>query len=333
MLKLITAFIFFILPLNFSYLDYAYPIRAFKAQTGRSRFGDCLSIIYTTKYLSCKYNLPVLFTKFNNYDELEIQKSIDSQENNFIYFNNIIKINNETEIRHYNEDTLFIVDVNFSLNKEEMSPQAVHDADNDFKKLIKLTRPIQPACPKLDKNIIKVALHVRKGGGYDLPLLSKDALDLENYNPENVIDADELAIEHQKKRFYFSDVRWPFKFPPDSFYLKQILYIYKLLNNKPLHVHIFTDDPNPKCIMEKYKKFINNPNITFSCRQQDNAHDKNVVDDFFAMSTFDCLIRPVSFYSENIQRIGNFKIVIFPAHGIWVKNDILIIDEVKTITK
>ena len=44
----------------------------------------------------------------------------------------------------------------------------------------------------------------------------------------------------------------------------------------------------------------------------DNYHNANVLEDFFSMMDFDCLIRPGSHYSRFVQRLGNNKIVIYP---------------------
>jgi len=56
------------------------------------------------------------------------------------------------------------------------------------------------------------------------------------------------------------------------------------------------------------------------------------LEDFFGMTKFDCLIRPISYYSSMVELIGNFKIVIYPEDGTWIEKDRLIIDKVKIIT-
>ena len=64
--------------------------------------------------------------------------------------------------------------------------------------------------------------------------------------------------------------------------------------------------------MKKFKAALNNPRISFGCRQEGNAHNAHVLEDFFSMMDFDCLIRPGSHYTRFVQRLGNNKVVIYP---------------------
>jgi hypothetical protein len=79
-----------------------------------------------------------------------------------------------------------------------------------------------------------------------------------------------------------------------------------------LYVYIFTDHQDPASLKKKFKRALNNPRITFGYREQDNAHNANVLEDFFSMMDFDCLIRPGSHFSRFVQRLGNNKVVIYP---------------------
>ena len=105
-----------------------------------------------------------------------------------------------------------------------------------------------------------------------------------------------------------------------------------MLEGERLHVRLFTDDPKPKALAEKYVRAVNNPNITFSYREHDNAHDANVLEDFFGMAQCDCLIRPESCFSMAAQTIANFKIIIYPKHHVWKAGE-LVIDKVGVITR
>ena len=177
---------------------------------------------------------------------------------------------------------------------------------NEIKKMIKPYKPLPEF--NLPENIITVAVHVRKGGGFDAPLLSK-----------------------QKSPFY-ADQRWPTKFPPDQYYIDQIKQLSEMLGDPPLYVHIFTDHQKPTEIVERYRKAVSKPNITYHCREEGNRHDRNILEDLFAMAKFDCLIRGSSHFSLSAQLIGNHMIVIHPKKAKWEGNK-LIIEEVNTIIK
>lgn len=177
--------------------------------------------------------------------------------------------------------------------------------DPAFKKMIQADiSPCNPALAqavKLPTGCLTIAVHVRKGGGFDAPLLSKTVP---------------------------ADIAFPHKFPPDSYYIEQLNYLIAHYKDIPIHIHIFTDDPNPAQIAKKYHVALSNQKVTFGYRAEGNHHTKNVLEDFFAMARCDCLIMPASNLSYVASRIGNHKITIMPKHHYW-DNNRLIIDEVE----
>jgi len=234
-------------------------------------------------------------------------------------------------------------------------PKARHDEmilvfkqDKDFieeiQSLIKPLYEIQEV--EKPEGIISVAVHVRKGGGFDKPYKSiqeyNTILDVNRYiyfvenrsSPSYKVfsilrknNCYSLPNNYSIFRERYIDIIRPLKHPPDQFYLDQIKGLSEILGDVFLYVYIFTDDRNPLNIVERFRKVINNPNITFACRETENNYYSNVLDDLFAMSTFDCLIRPYSSLSQIAELIGNHKIVLSPHHGVW-HEDKLIIDEV-----
>lgn len=155
----------------------------------------------------------------------------------------------------------------------------------------------------LPSDMITVAVHVRTGGGFDKPLFMNSNL------------KKKPASTH-----YFADQMYPERFPPESFYIEQIAQIAKLCKNKPLFIHIFTDDKNPPAIVARFKAQLLHINGIFSCRTGENSHDTNVLDDLFNMMKFDCLIRPASSYSKMAQLLGNHTIIIYPKKVKWIKD-------------
>jgi len=178
-----------------------------------------------------------------------------------------------------------------------------------FTKMKDLIKPINKIeYIDLPKDKITVAVHVRRGGGYDKPLIYIDK-------------------KGKKKQ------RRPLKFPPDEYYINQIKSLSSFFNNVPIHVHVFTDDQDPVKITNRYEKCINLSNITYSCRKTGNHHDKNIFDDLFNMAhKFDCLIRPSSNFSIIAHLLGDHRVVISPMEYIW-QNDTLTISKVETYFK
>lgn len=280
----------------------------------QSRFGDHVILYCNAKLLSYKYKLPLLFKLFEYSDKLVMSRYEKSYLEFFSYFNDEFKIHRETQLLKTLYDqtkTIYSLNkVNFQskeiekkIKKEKvhrfLEPIYIFDdlyanivRNSDLRKELKnMIGPIIPVSTiDLPKDQISVAVHVRKGGGYDLIRRPKPA----------------------NKKF-------PLKFPPDEYYIKQIEKLSNMLEGFPMYIYIFTDDQKPLSVVRTFKKKLNNPSMTFLCRQTDNRHDLNVLEDFFSMAKFDCLIRPDSRFSQAAQIIGDHSIIIYPK-GITVND-------------
>ncbi len=224
----------------------------------------------------------------------------------------------------------------------------VFKADEKFfsslKVLLKTREPLETVT--IPGDAISVAVHVRKGGGYDQMYKSDQiyatSLNLNHYrncfsNKNNVAVDDllrslrdktitKVSVSENPNVVGYIDIVRPLKHPPDQYYIDQIKAIAALFK-LPLFVYIFTDDQHPENIVAQYKKALNNDNIIFACRPEENNHYSNVLTDLYAMSKFDCLIRAYSSFSQMSQLIGNHKLVISPIYAVWNENQ-LIIDEI-----
>jgi hypothetical protein len=103
---------------------------------------------------------------------------------------------------------------------------------------------------------------------------------------------------------------FPLKFPPDEYYLEQIERILHLYKGQSFYIHLFTDDPDPAGLALRYQNSISNPNVTFGFREQ-----ASFLDDFCALSHFDCLILPQSHFSIVASKLGRHSLLILPTHG------------------
>lgn len=156
--------------------------------------------------------------------------------------------------------------------------------------------PIKTIEKKIDK--LNVLVHVRTGGGFD-----------------------------SKKE----QLEFPHKFPPQIFYIKALERISCQYGHPPIYAHIMTDDPNPSQIAKQFqKKFYHLPNITFGCRAKENGYDLNVLEDFFSIPAFDCLIRGDSTFAIVASLLGDFKMIICPKEA-HVEEEEVVIDSVEII--
>ncbi|MFC1841575.1 hypothetical protein ACFLYA_00720 [Candidatus Dependentiae bacterium] len=273
----------------------------------RGRFGDHLLNYCKAKWISYKYDIPFFYVPFKYSDRLKIgdieNVCHSGLERNF---KRKFRFEKKTDVKVDRENSCLYISNCYALINVDWD-------DKDFIGEIKKTISPKISIPKHDipKDRISVAVHVRKGGGYDEPLLK-----------------DPDANKRGQRFGYFADKVYPIKFPPDSYYIEQIRKMYELLDNVPLYVFIFTDDHTPKRIVEKFEKNLCDLDIVFSCRGSGNHHDKNVIEDFFGMTQYDCLIRNGSHFSFFADVIGEFKVVIYPEDAYW-KDGEIVIDNVK----
>ena len=176
-----------------------------------------------------------------------------------------------------------------------------------------------PQIPKSDA-AITVALHVRKGGGFDAPLAS--SFDTLRMN----------GTQSQKKKPQYADQQWPTKFPPDYYYIEQVQQLRKLVGNeKHIIAYLFTDDPDPAALAARYQeKMVKD--MEFKYRISGNAHDAHVLEDFYMMAQCECLIRSSSLFAKAAQLIGTHRYIFYPITGYWV-DDTLIINPVGIIVR
>lgn len=281
--------------------------------SSRGRFGDQLVTYFKVKWLAYKYGLKILYTPFKYSDQLVLDdiEELCTREKiqkfqSIIDFEKPSPNNNESQI--IKKDGILYKTSLYCQVKHWSSKENKHFLD-EIKKLIKPKKTLTTI--ELPNDRINVAVHVRKGGGYDRVLLS---------NP----DAGRPNV-------VYSDIKLPLKFPSDDYYIDQIKFISQYFKNKPLYVYIFTDDKNPAQLLQKYEQALNNNNIIFDCRKEDNHYDKNVLEDLFSMIKFDCLIRPSSSFSLIVELLGNHAVVIYPIEAS-IKDNKIIIEKVSIIT-
>lgn len=308
------------------------------------RLGDKLLMYVKARWVAYKKNMPFYYKPFKYSDQLLFSEVETAWHENYAAHFDII----ENEYKE-NEDrkkccvdfntaiaftsTLHVIDYYWQphfwgndqklYDSQDVSQWKELYDDEAFRTILRETiRPrfhINTIALPNDK--ITVALHVRKGRGFDGELLS-----LQLYGDNSIQTTCHCKTHHSR----FVDVGYMLKFPPDQFYVDQIRYLSGKYNDAPLYIHLFTDDPDPQSLLERYAQAVGKSNISYGCREQGNHHDMNILDDLFNMTRFDCLIRSGSNFPQVAQLIGNFKIVLYPKQVGW--RSVLNVSEVGEIT-
>ena len=249
-------------------------------QANGGRLGDDLFSFIRAKWLAYIYNLLLFYPPFPYSDQLMLceQENIYTQDIPASFSTiKLLPLKTQNYTINKNDNTLYVC----------RWKTIIYPNWSDMHFMQQLKTAIAPR-QKLETisipdNCISIAVHVRTGG---------------NFAEDNQM----LKETH------------PLRFTPEKILIAQVKRLIKMLNNeKNIYLHIFTDHPQPQKLIKKFKKQLNNPRITFGYREENNDHDMNVLEDFFSMMEFDCLVRPQSHFSLFAQRLGKSTIAIFPA--------------------
>ncbi len=262
------------------------------------RFGDNLVAYAHAKWISYHYQMPLLYKKFPYSDYLVMHSAEKRYSAKRTHKKNAYQLGKKIlQPTDKGQNALYIVPyfpessyeqkiTRFS-SKNDWPFFHVNWEDEGFKQELKRMISPKESVPQLHlpKDRLTIAVHARKGGGIDGP----------NHH----------LIE-------------PLRLPPNSYFIEQIKAIYLLSNKKPLYVYLFTDDLNPQQIVDDFKNNLQGINVQISYRKDGRHHKKAVIDDFFSMLQFDCLIRSESNFSFMASKIGDYKVVINPLLFTWV---------------
>lgn len=289
------------------FIDFACVGAAITYQFSGGRFGDnCLSYTHA-KWLSYKHKIPLLYREFRYSDKLMLHLTEQNIKSAPI-FDKVVVLTKDNFIIDPAANVLYIVPFFSDFADERIRPMnhgwPCFEIDWTNAQFLQTMRtalaPINPVTVPIVKqsDAISVAVHVRKHEG---PLLSD-------------------YVTGQVDPFKYADFQQGLRFPPESFYINQIQYLIDFFKPKRLLLFLFTDD-NPQELLARFKKALPTQNLEISCRDVSTIGDDNlVVEDFFAMTQFDCLIRPQSNFSFVAAKIAQFILEIFPTKNRWEKS-------------
>ena len=275
------------------------------------RFGDQLVSYLHAKWISYKFGIPLLLKEFSyssqlSLSQLELPFSSDIADLEVIYLPRLDSFAIDTYINEFSKRGPAILEIpyfplsEFELTSPQNYPSFVVDwNDPNFKKELQ-----KNICLKADLDLVKipkqklsVAIHVRLGKEFDGP-------NMEKY--------------------------YPLKFPPLTYYFKALNHLCKLLDQRELYVHLFSDDSTTNELMAIFREKFPREKfpIEFGTRVENNSHSKNVLEDFFSLQKFDCIIHSESNFSFVASLIGDYCIKIRPKEFHFQQGQ-LIIDEMQ----
>ncbi len=313
------------------------------------RLGDMITTVGKADYFAYTYDMKLLYKPFPYSDQfqLHITQQLFTPELASTYSKTVPF----TTIAELEKELASADPILFECHFLTQSPILYTFSRTNYhfeQRIKKMFTPLAPIerLPK-PEGVITVALHVRKGGGFDRPLASTQEYSKEEsplkgvylykHNPAGSYTdvwplhwpAGQAYIEAVRtlvlKRNLFSDYTWPIKFPPDQYYIDQLTYLAQQFEGKNLLVYLFTDDPNPHAIVERYSAALKEyPRLIFSYRQAGNHHTKNVIHDLFCLAQCDCIISASSSFANAAHLLGSHALIIVPVHAISMPDKIII---------
>ncbi|MBM3894100.1 hypothetical protein FJ366_00655 [Candidatus Dependentiae bacterium] len=254
-------------------------------EPSNGRFGDSLLHFCHGLYFAFKNGYTFFYNTFKHSDELVLTNVFEENPSqDGLFKKKIIFEENEKKALCKEEPLNTLICIPY-FSESFFSPLFYVDWENpEFKKILKsLVTPVKKlSLIHPPKNILSVAVHIRRGGSF------------EHWKPS------------QKHGYHL------YKIPELEFYIDQIKVLYTLFNEQPLYVHIFTDDEHPAKIAHTIKKALKKSDITIDYRRENNHHNTNVLEDFFSIMHFDALIRPDSNFSIMAEKLGDHAVIISP---------------------
>lgn len=266
------------------------------------RFGDNLMAYFHAKWIARTYGFAFLYKSFPGAEWLALSQ-MDTPFSQASYKKKV-KVRNIRQMTAPHS-TLFVVpyfsDSKFEYDmlnheKEGMPYFVVDWEDPEFKKEIQ--ESLKPLIPveylPLPQDCLTVAMHVRRGGNYE-------------------------QYEQAAKGY-------PLKFAPDEFYIKELKRIAAIFPEQLIYAHIFTDDLNPEQMANRFSDLIQNPRITISWNKQKFSlqGSDRMLNDFYSIGKFDCLICGQSNFSILAALLGQYALMITPTHAHFEKEKIVI---------
>lgn len=296
---------------------------------GSLQMGDNIAEFCLAKVWALKYGIPFYYNNFIAADLFML--SVLEQEKPSSYNHQAyphISLTKEDEfIRNKDRNVVFYTNLRTKIN--DIRPEHIAALKKDLQ-----LREI-PHIKELPDNIITVAVHIRKGNGggkiYDGELASQQEFEHDrtqiNYRThyENFpFDWYEYERHNgtliRKKRATSSDqvVGWETKFPPNQFFIDQIVKLSNDLQNSPLFVTVCTDDKNPDELIKTLKQCVNKPNVYFDYENERHLpYLDQMWHDLYRLSRTNVLIRSQSYFSRTAELMGNHKVVIYPLRHRW----------------
>lgn len=306
--------------------------------------GDAISSFANAKMLALCYKLPFYYSSFGHYSCFMLSR-LEKNAGEIQNYGDYLKI-------HVCDERL--VPENIGKDKVVFLGSIITPVVNVepawIAELKKDLQPVKiPTVNVLPSDRITVAVHVRKGNGggehYDGTLSSVQQFDFDrsqvSYIPASLrfnyaFDWETFIRDMNGKLVSSSFARgditrltypvenmdslygWETKFPPEQYYIDQVIKLSACLRGVPLFVQIFTDDKDPLALVARFRSAVTNVNAII--HYEDNRkkdHEQRIIEDLYNMSRFQVFIRSQSYFARVAELMGDHAVIFYPLNYAW----------------
>lgn len=270
------------------FVNLAHSICGITNSTKCGRLGDQLVELAETIYLAEKHQLPLYLTPFKDSDAFKCSDLFQKRPKGMeeLHFRRVEDLDFK-----YVENRLYVLNMTSGVLTK---PHYVEWKNPEFVRRLReyfaLKREVKTVT--LPKGKVSIALHIRNGGTFDK--------------------------EKQKEALARKFTSIPFVVES----VKKLLAYYK---NKPLYIHVFTDDVNPKMVLAEVRKQISDKRIQWGVLE-----NPDMFSDLVSMTKFDALVTSSSNYSFVAWVLGNHQITMRQTKAHYDQGKI-IVDEFEVV--
>jgi len=269
------------------------------------RFGDDLISYLHAKWFEFKFGYKLLYKPFPFSEKLELHVLEEKYSNKLHAGLQLINYEGPSQIEEINyegskKDVLLMIPFYPESNLAKRNwnfPVSINVdwSNEEFRRFIlsSLKPRKQLSQINIPEGYKSIAIHVRTGIGFD-------------------------NLEVLKKN-------WPSHCLPLDFFIIQLKEIMKNYSEETkFYCHIFTDHPSPPDLKDELeKRLLEYKNLVFACtepqKKRTDFWNNNLLEDFFSLFRFDCLIRPDSHFSILPSLLKNYELLIYPKDEIFKK--------------
>lgn len=260
------------------------------------RFGDQLLHYLHAKWISYRYSFPLLYNPFQYSSELWIDRE-DERYDPLVLKTHVACFLNRVSVNEGDPGKYIYFSPYFPEAWQELEggvfPHTftVDWKDPKFREIaLNVIQPIEPVETVVPPtHTVNIAMHIREGGGHD---------------------------------GQFARLQIPLKLPPLSFYIEALEKTLEIIQGKTIYCYVFTDAKDPESLVNQIRDQIGDRgSVLFDYRKENNAYNRNVLEDFFSLFAFDIMIRPQSNFSIVPCLLKDYALVIAPGVAVIEKRE------------